>query len=174
MTNSSQRAKELPIPLLRNLQLLEQLTALVEAFGDDAYQLADVRLPGSTIGRQVRHVVDHYTQLLHGLESGCVDYDARARDDALECDRACALGVLTALRKRLATVCPAARGQMLTVACSDAAPSQTSLTRELDFLASHTTHHLALLGLLARELGVTAPVDLGVAFATREHWEATA
>ena len=44
----------------------------------------------SSIGRHVRHVLDHYIAFQSGLESGEVDYDMRSRDSAVEKDSALA------------------------------------------------------------------------------------
>jgi uncharacterized damage-inducible protein DinB len=46
--------------------------------------------------------------------------------------------------------------------------------RELQFLASHTVHHFALVALLLRLAGVSVPDGFGVATATARHREAAA
>ena len=44
----------------------------------------------ASIGAHFRHVLDHYTSFFTGLALGRIDYDARARDAALEADPALA------------------------------------------------------------------------------------
>ncbi|MEM6707419.1 MAG: hypothetical protein AAF648_01410 [Pseudomonadota bacterium] len=159
----------LPQALSNNLRLLEQLNDFLNVLPRELYQVADLRLPGSTLGRQIRHCLDHYEQLVAGLETGTVDYDARARSVAVECDPACALLRIEALRVELVRAAAARRGRPLEVCCCDGELSCTSLTRELDFVAAHTTHHLALMGLIARDHGVRLEDDFGVARATLRH-----
>ena len=38
----------------------------------------------------------------------------------------------------------------------------TSVARELVFLASHTIHHMAIIGMLAEQAGVKVSADFGV------------
>jgi hypothetical protein len=44
------------------------------------------------------------------------------------------------------------------------------VTRELQFLASHTVHHYALIAHLARDRGVGVAPEFGVAPATLDYW----
>jgi uncharacterized damage-inducible protein DinB len=51
--------------------------------------------------------------------------------------------------------------------------SVSSTFRELQFLATHTVHHFALVALLLRQRGVEVPVEMGVAPSTLEHWKSS-
>jgi hypothetical protein len=48
----------------------------------------------------------------------------------------------------------------------------SSASRELQELSSHTVHHLALVGMIARTLGVEADPNLGVSPSTIAHRQA--
>lgn len=158
---------------LKNVELLVELAELLATLADAQYAATDARLPGSTIGKQVRHCLDHYHRLLVGLESGVVDYGLRTRDPELEVQPALALDALVSLRTQLSVLSQSAhaRNPDLAVRLEDDSVVATTLARELDFLASHTTHHLALLGLLARQEGARVQAAVGVSFSTRRWLE---
>lgn len=153
-------------------RLLQQLRELLHAVDEQAYRNADWRLPGSTFGRQVRHCLDHYLQLLDGLDDGTVDYGDRNREELVEYSPAAALECLDAVGaslSRLDELPPT-----LQLLLQDGTRVMTSAARELEFLSSHTIHHLAVLGLLAREQGLSVSADIGVAFSTLSHQQRTA
>jgi uncharacterized damage-inducible protein DinB len=122
------------------------------------------------VGAHVRHVLDHYESFLGGLESGRIDYDRRERDRQLEIDPELARGRLESAAARLERL-PAHELDRPLVVCTASVPGRlregaTSLTRELQFLASHTVHHYALIAVLVRLWGVAPDDDFGVAPST--------
>jgi hypothetical protein len=52
--------------------------------------------------------------------------------------------------------------------------SQSSVTRELQALLSHTVHHYALIALMLQLNGFEVPEELGVAPSTLRRWRETA
>ena len=50
----------------------------------------------------------------------------------------------------------------------------STISRELQYLASHTVHHYALIALHLRDAGFTTDPDFGVAPSTLKHREAQA
>lgn len=162
----------------RLLQLaLEQAIALAETLTPELYALP-IPPVASSIGAHLRHSLDFVQAFLRGFDSGRVDYDARQRDERLERDPARALEVLRALVKRLDALPAGAHGRALVVR-HEAGPApdphegwhRTSVARELDFLASHTVHHFALVALALRLAGVEPGPELGVAPSTLIHWK---
>jgi len=135
------------------------------------------RMGRATPGAHFRHVLDHYERFLEGLAHGRVDYHERRRNPEVESNP-----------EKARAACRACREQLLerTPACLDVAiwvrtgsdPTQpdwaaTSVKRELAFCASHTLHHLAIVKMMAREMGVDLDEDLGVAPSTASHRRAT-
>ncbi|MEM1435287.1 MAG: DinB family protein [Pseudomonadota bacterium] len=161
-----------PTQYAAQAELLEQLRALILAVDPEQYRGGDQRLPGSTFGRQVRHCIDHLLQFLAGLSVGTIDYGARERDAELELNPASALARLDAIEQQLAQLEPLPEALVLRL--EDGTTVPTSAARELEFLNSHTVHHLAVLGLLARELGVEVPEAVGMAFSTLAHRQSIA
>jgi hypothetical protein len=165
----------------RLLQLaLEQGIELAQRLDAEAFA-CPIPPVASSIGAHVRHALDFVKALLRGLDSGRIDYDARERDERLERDPARAVEVLRALVARLDAL-PAAAHERALLVRHEAAPGtpaaegwhRSSLARELDFLASHTIHHYALVALALRLRGIDPGAELGVAPSTLAHWRAEA
>ncbi len=158
-----------------NLCFLRQGISLLDQLGDATYASAVGR--HSPVGAQYRHVLEHYQCLLTGLDDGCVDYDARARDPLIERDRGHALRTTRDLLQAIASLPPDPDLSLeVRMDCGGggACPewSRSSLGRELQFLASHTVHHYALIALLLEAQGEEVPADLGVAPSTLAHQRA--
>lgn len=153
-----------------NRRLLDQALALVE----DA-RCRPERNFAEDCGAHLRHLVEHYEALLRtlgGETQAVIAYDRRPRDRALEAcpermrDRLTAvqeaLGALSAADpQRVCTVelCGGLEGEVIWL-------TRSTLARELLFLASHTTHHFALIrGRLAQE-GQVLDAGFGKAPAT--------
>ncbi|MBF7053037.1 hypothetical protein IOC61_06840 [Halomonas sp. KAO] len=147
--------------------LLVEITPLAYRHGFDAEA-------HQTLGRHVRHILDHYQALLDGIGVACIDYEARVREPGLERDPALARERLGQIHEGLTRLVEHAcvplqlkypvdeEGATLTLT--------TSLARELAFLTSHTVHHMALLRVLAQQLGVRLSADFGVHPSTLRHW----
>lgn len=153
---------------------LQQLEALLAVLSPAQYRHAFDAEGKQTLGRHLRHILDHYQALLEGGGTGRIDYESRERDPGLEREPARALQRLSEVRDGLARLTEHSSTPLqLTYRAEEGGVSlslTTSLARELAFLTSHTVHHMALLGLLAQQLGVTLPGDFGVHPSTLRHW----
>lgn len=152
-----------------NDRCLETLAALVARLTDADY-LRSVPPCDAGIGSHVRHVLDHYDALLAGIPVGRVDYDLRERDPATECNRDVALGRIDAVRTAIQALAERSGDAPLRV-CLDCGaggrmPAASTLSRELQFLVSHTVHHDALIAAAARALGVATEPGFGIAPST--------
>ena len=170
--------ENLPSIVAANLRLLEQGRALVAALPDEAFA-GDGR-DGKPVGPHFRHVLEHYSCFFDGLgqrEIATIDYDARARDTALESERTVAAARIEQLIEDLIALSDAeldlpARARLESGLGGEADQwSLTSVRRELHFLLSHTVHHYALIGLLLAERGIDAESEFGVAPSTIKYWQ---
>lgn len=152
-----------------NDQQLARITALLNDL--DVAQFTASEAPNDSIGGHVRHLLEHYDQLFHA-QDGRVDYDERQRDARLEAcpDNACRR--IAAVREAL----PRLRPGPIRLAHGSQSPHdprdnvlESSVERELHFLVSHTVHHMALIALFARRLGLTVPASFGVTPSTLNH-----
>ena len=164
----------------QNLALLRQATRLLDSIADEDFRGPGSEGPGGGVGSQLRHVIDYYACFLRDARGGRVDYDARERDPLLEQERARArercleLGAeLEALGLDLPDRPLETRMECEGLPEDQVVWSTSSAFRELQFLASHTVHHFALIALLLRQRGVDVPVEMGVAPSTLEYWKSS-
>lgn len=127
----------------------------------------------SSIGAHIRHILERFQSVITGLPDGLIDYDARKREAQLEQNLEAASFCLTSIQRRFdefasspASNRPVAVRESVHPELSPAVTDST-VARELMGLISHTTHHLAIIGLLARPLGYQLPAHFGKAASTR-------
>ena len=171
---------DVPLPLASaacNRILLEQgVTALGQL---SCGQYGDARARHSSVGAQFRHILDHYAALFDGMAGGRVNYDARVRDRTLEQDPAAAVAAARCWIAALEGLDSNAADRRLLVHTDSgggpAAPDwrESTVGRELQFLASHTVHHFALIKLLLEWHDVALDDEFGMAPSTRAHMAAT-
>lgn len=157
--------------------LLEQARGLIEVLDDSAYTYCSPVMMRGTIGKHVRHCLDHFSAALGAVEDGAggggepIDYDRRERNVPMETDRAEALRTIAGLREILGRVDAGASGRDVEVrvmlsAAGEEATLRSSLGRELAFAAHHAQHHHAMMKVIADELGVATPEGFGKAPST--------
>lgn len=119
------------------------------------------------VGAHLRHVVEHYEALVHGLPLGVIDYDGRPRDRRLEASPELAQDRLLGLRRVLGQWTPDMLERPVQVLGQGGITGDfdfcviSSVGRELTFLASHAVHHFALLAEHLRRHGVPVPAHFG-------------
>lgn len=163
-----------------NALVLRQGAALVARLAAEQYaeapcppglpETARAAFARGAVGAHVRHVLDHYESFLLGLATGRVDYDRREREREVELDPRLAHERLESCARRLETLERRELDRPLVVLTASAPgrvrEGASSLGRELQFLASHTVHHYALIAVLVRLWGVAPDDDFGVAPST--------
>ncbi|TVQ25425.1 MAG: hypothetical protein EA383_08320 [Spirochaetaceae bacterium] len=149
-----------------NAILLRQLQALLGAITRTDYERAEGPFSRGGIGKHVRHILDHYAALL-ASEGEVVDYEARRRDTRVETDPAVAADVCEQMIQVLQNT-GFQRSEIVVRNVWDAGEGliATGFERELQFLSSHTVHHMALISFILRYLDIPVPDDFGVAFST--------
>jgi hypothetical protein len=162
--------------------LLVQLSGFVRALPREIYARGCEAAGGGSIGRHVRHCLDHYSAALGAgggvcEPGGCprtIDYDHRERDVPMETDPAAALAAVGALRQALGAVGPADLDTPVIVrimvdGAGRTADVGSTLGRELAFAAHHALHHHAMMQFIAGVFGVSAPAGFGKAPSTLHH-----
>ena len=135
--------------------------------------------PGSDFashsGPHLRHVIEHYEAFVPQVASCSVDYDTRARDRAVERDMAVARARITALQGQLSQLDTSTITEPIAVHLRGGLGGEenfvsfSSLARELLFVASHATHHYALIQLHCKAQGILLGDDFGKAPDTLRH-----
>lgn len=151
-----------------NVEVLEQLLSILNSLSDELYRSSYMDDGSSAIGRHVRHIIDLYRALMTMDEADVIDFDKRNRGSLIEQDKSAAGNeVMQVLGWILALDNQANKQVMLKTEVSVYQTRQimleTNVFRELCYVASHTTHHLALLTLLARSRGIVIDKAIGVA-----------
>jgi len=154
--------------------LAEAVVQVIELV-DISFNIYHCKTPvaSSTIGKHVRHVIDHFHAYQRGIESGCIDYNVRSRCADLEAQPLLATAQLEQFNLwlsgsprdsfELSLVTEVSTLDRLSVNL------QSNSHRELVYLLNHTYHHIALATTLARTLDVSPPERLGVAPATASY-----
>lgn len=160
-----------------NIAALQQGIDLLSRLSTERYTQRTPACFNSTAGAHLRHVIEHYFSFFQGMQTGEIDYEARARDSLIETDPAYALAQLESVCDRLERLKDAAvlhvrseslPGKMETVWCA------SSTLRELEFLLSHTVHHYALIGVICQLAGQSLPKNFGMAPSTLRHLQTQA
>ncbi|TBR37713.1 DinB family protein [Marinomonas agarivorans] len=155
-----------------NLETLRQAKDVIHLMSNDIYCHTQAPHMQSSIGQHIRHLIDNYLALQQGTEIGHVDYNWRRRGAEVETNKDIALLELEQLINWLSRLSDTALTQNLTL-LSEVCLSETqsdfatsTLHRELIFVASHSIHHLAIIGIGMRLQNLTVPDHVGLAPAT--------
>ena len=152
-----------------NVLVLQQGARLLRRIDDQIYRCHLETMNVNTVGAHVRHNLDHYLSFIVGLGSGIIDYEAREREKVFEIDRQAALAATEAICGHLVDLTESPCAKSLRICCNSdqgTLHATSSITRELDFLLSHTIHHYAIIAVLCRLQNVEVEPDFGVAPST--------
>lgn len=159
-----------------NLLTLAQLRTMVMVLTPDNYRQAFGEHGRHTLGKHVRHIIDHYDALLDGIDSGVevIDYEHRRRDEVLEQWPQQAASHLVGIESRLSLLVSGQSPDALILVYpmdDEGLSLASSLDRELAFLTSHSIHHMAIIALLAEQSGLHLSESFGVHPSTLRHWQ---
>jgi hypothetical protein len=154
------------------LEIIEQAKAFLCELSQFEYQQKVEPHLSSSAGAHMRHIVDHYQALRHGVVTGEVDYNLRNRDSDVENDPQQALAVWKDIEKWLRQISTQDMDKAITVKSEVSINAEqtvscvSSLGRELMFVASHAIHHYSLLAVIRSLQGGKNDATFGVAPAT--------
>ena len=159
------------------VRVLEQGLALLERLDERLYAETPGLPVRSGVGGHFRHCLDFYRSFLAGVASGRIDYNRRERDALVALDPAFAATKLRIIISELQRL-PAEgeAGVLVSLEEEASVPSGlprwclSTVSRELQFLLSHTVHHYALVALMLRLRGFEPGEEFGVAPSTLKHW----
>jgi hypothetical protein len=158
-----------------NLNVLRQAAGLIGRCTAAGLVFADL------VGPHLRHIVEHYEAFVVAVAvrrvpgSGAVHYDARPRDARFERDARFALQRIAALQVALVALDRRSLPDAVDIHLLGGPHgerefvSASSPERELMFLASHATHHFALVKARLEQQGVAMHERFGQAPATVRH-----
>lgn len=155
----------------RNLTLLRGLRDLLADLDPDLYAEPAPALQLQGAGGHVRHALEFYASFGAGVAEGRIDYDARPREPELETARDAAIARIDSILVDWEDLPDPT--ESVEVHQDDPGEEWCASTvgRELQFLAAHLVHHLALVAVIFRHHGVSIPDGFGVAPSTLEYWK---
>lgn len=159
-----------------NLHTIDSAINLVANMPVDLYAKAQKPYFESSLGKHLRHILDHYLCFQRDLHKGVIDYDQRNRDCQIETDKDYAISVCEDIRRFLVGLNKAysAEYPLQVLMCNDVdmpagQMTHSSLGRELQFLQGHSVHHFAIMATVLKIAGVETSEDFGVAPSTIVH-----
>lgn len=180
-TSSSQHS----VPSESNRDMVKQQLAVAKTVLLQAVDLLDnhlssdeqiithsQHLPGSTIGKHLRHARDHFvllTKCMSNPPPRVLSYDTRIRNTPMETSRADARIALLDAIKQLEEVVPTMdfEEQITLQAITPYMHSfKTTVGRELWFASLHCVHHWSMVRVIAGEMGINLQEDFGFAPST--------
>ena len=154
-----------------NIRWLRQALRLLERLDDSVYSSTAPGFGPHRVGAHLRHILEFYQCFLDGLDGSHIDYDSRRRDESIERSRHAASIAITSIIHALGA--HAEQERIVWVRMEDAEASgvansfmESSISRELQVLSSHTVHHFALIAMTLRAHGVQIDPDFGMAPST--------
>jgi len=139
---------------------------------DEQITVHSQHLPGSTIGKHLRHARDHFVLLAECMRSPLprvLSYDTRIRNTPMESSRTSARTALLDAIKQLEEIVPTMdfEEQITLQAVTPFMHSfKTTVGRELWFASLHCVHHWSMVRVIAGEMGINLQEDFGFAPST--------
>jgi hypothetical protein len=157
-----------------NIRWMRQALRLLERLDDSVYSGIAAGFAPHRVGAHLRHILEFYQCFLDGLDASHIDYDSRRRDESIERSRHTAS---IAIRSIIHALCTRAEQErIIWVRMEDAEAGgvrdsfmESSVSRELQVLSSHTVHHFALIAMTLRAHGVQIDSEFGMAPSTLRH-----
>ncbi len=152
--------------------LLAQCQGFVRGLPQRAYEAESRVIKGGSIGKHVRHVLDHYGAIFLALDTGePITYDRRERHVPMETSPAAALEAIAELRRRVGSSTPETLGagvrvRVMLSADGTEAELGSTVGRELAFATHHAIHHNAMMKAIAQEFGQGCDPGFGKAPST--------
>ncbi|KAF8078337.1 hypothetical protein FPV67DRAFT_1464963 [Lyophyllum atratum] len=132
---------------------------------DDQLTVNSKFLPGSTIGKHLRHARDHFVLLVESVSSPpphILSYDTRCRNTPMEGSRSAARAALVEAIDQLEARVPLTRMDApMTLHATSLAKSE-----QLWFAGLHCVHHWSMVRVIAGELNIQLTGDFGFAPST--------
>jgi uncharacterized damage-inducible protein DinB len=156
--------------------ILAQLAALTDVIGESDFRKPSIALSGSTVGQHMRHTLEFFLCLESGLQTGCINYDKRNHDQAIETDRVAAgltIRRISHFLEHLNLDLPLKLEVNYHTDREENMVLETTSARELVYNIEHAVHHMALIKIGVREVApyVTLDKHFGIAASTIRYRE---
>lgn len=153
--------------------VLQQISNMLDDLTDLQFSTKLAVLSGASLGEHVRHVIEFFQELSQGYQTGCINYNARPRDKAIETQRHHAVVRLHEVAASLKT-----ENKLLHLTYTDTFSGfecqiLTNYERELVYNLEHAVHHMALMKIGVLTIAdIRLPDHFGVAKSTIQYRQA--
>ncbi|KAJ1906260.1 hypothetical protein GGI01_001764 [Coemansia sp. RSA 376] len=157
---------------------LTELSKTISTLTDTKYTTESDALPGSTIGKHVRHILDHFTLLFSALTIDphpTVSYSHRERNTFAQDTVAGGVASIEAMAQTARNLREQDVSSANPITISDTMPGGndekflSTVGRELWFCTHHMIHHNAIIASLMHEFGLHPPTQFAYAPSTIKH-----
>ena len=138
-------------------QNLERGVQLLTSITDEQYSNASIPPYFSSIGCHMRHVLDAFTSIFNGLESGCVDFSDRKRNTISEEKTTEGIRYFQETLQKLKNLSSENLEKTIEVTDNLGTGDITityTVENALAYAHSHAIHHFASIGFLVNQLGI--------------------
>jgi hypothetical protein len=161
------------------LQILEQISTLVQEINQDDFIKPSESLSKATIGQHIRHTIEFFICLEQGYSSGLINYDKREHNKLIECDKYFALAAIQKSAEFIKTLGTNSTLQLevgYDLSKDEYVSIETNTLRELVYNVEHAVHHMAIIKIGVREVAsyLRIPANFGVAASTVRYKETPA
>lgn len=160
--------------------ILEQCVEYIDRVDDEQFVYPSKAVPGGTIGKHIRHTLDHFRCAITTSCAEAIDYDHRRRGVEVETKRDAAIAEIETLRSLMndlseEQLCEEMTARVMICSDGETCDLTTTRAREIFFAMHHAIHHNAILKAIGLELGFECPDGFGTAPSTInfEHSEAS-
>lgn len=144
---------------------LERGIRLLSSISDEAYGDCCVPPYFSSIGGNMRHILDFYSCIFNGLEKGHIDFTQRNRNELIEQKTALGINYFNEIIAKINKLDISTFGDLIKVTDNLGKGNVTidyTIASTLAQAHSHAIHHYALVGLIINQLGLELPeADFG-------------
>jgi uncharacterized damage-inducible protein DinB len=158
------------------VNVIKQAISLLDDISLADYQEVLAPYFSSSIGTHVRHIVDHFLALKQASTRGEINYNKRNRQGDVEQFPKSAIAECESISAWLHETCSSDLLNQRVQVIADIEMNHTksracesTLERELVFVASHAIHHYALIRIIRNMQGKALPEFFGYAPATVTH-----
>ncbi len=135
--------------------IFDDMRDYLQHLDDDAYAQPLEILSGSSVGQHTRHIIEFFQCLLEQRCEGCINYDGRRRDPAIEQLTSSAKKSLIHVVEGLHQVDPKERLNLAVAYDGGQTPTEvvdTTFEREVIYNIEHAIHHMAMIKIGLRQV----------------------
>ena len=156
------------------IQLLDQITNIIQVIPDQDYPQQMEIFNNSTLGKHFRHIYDFFNCLINQCNCDEVDYAKRQRDAMIESDPSYAISHFEGLKEDISNLNEDLDIEVYTdfeLPDGQRPKVRSTIGRELMYAYDHAVHHLAIVKIGLKIVHPDLPLskDVGVAASTIKH-----